>query len=82
MKVADFGIAKTGGAAHTTTGQIVGTLCYMSPERVTGAPASVRDDLYAVGVMGYEALLACRAFPKTIPQRWRGPSSMRRRHRR
>jgi serine/threonine-protein kinase len=67
MKVADFGIAKTGGAAHTTTGQIVGTLCYMSPERVTGAPASVRDDLYAVGVMGYEALLACRAFPQDNP---------------
>jgi serine/threonine-protein kinase len=67
MKVADFGIAKTGGAAHTTTGQIVGTLCYMSPERVTGAPASVADELYAVGVMGYEALLACRAFPQDNP---------------
>lgn len=67
MKVADFGIAKTGGAAHTTTGQIVGTLCYMSPERVTGSPASVADDLYAVGVMGYEALLARRAFPQDNP---------------
>ncbi|PRC41991.1 serine/threonine protein kinase [Mycobacterium sp. ITM-2017-0098] len=67
MKVADFGIAKTGGAAHTTTGQIVGTLCYMSPERITGAPASVRDDLYAVGVMGYEALLGHRAFPQDNP---------------
>lgn len=67
MKVADFGIAKTGGAAHTTTGQIVGTLCYMSPERITGAPASVRDDLYAVGVIGYEALLGRRAFPQDNP---------------
>ncbi|BCI56185.1 protein kinase [Mycolicibacterium litorale] len=67
LKVADFGIAKTGGAAHTMTGQIVGTLAYMSPERVTGAPASVADDLYAVGVMAYEALLARRAFPQDNP---------------
>jgi serine/threonine-protein kinase len=67
LKVADFGIAKTGGAAHTMTGQIVGTLAYMSPERVTGAPASAADDLYAVGVMAYEALLARRAFPQDNP---------------
>ena len=67
MKVADFGIAKTAGAAHTMTGQIVGTMAYMSPERVAGAPASVADDLYAVGVMAYEALLARRAFPQETP---------------
>lgn len=67
MQVADFGIAKSGGAAHTMTGQIIGTLCYMSPERISGAPASVADDLYAVGVMGYEALLARRAFPQENP---------------
>ncbi|MDW5615127.1 MULTISPECIES: serine/threonine-protein kinase [Mycolicibacterium] len=68
MKVADFGIAKTGGAAaHTMTGHIVGTMCYMSPERISGVPASVADDLYAVGVMAYEALLARRAFPHENP---------------
>ncbi|KRE26775.1 protein kinase [Mycobacterium sp. Soil538] len=67
MKVADFGIAKTGGAADTKTGQIIGTMCYMSPERVMGAPASVADDLYAVAVIGYEALLGHRAFPHDHP---------------
>ncbi|BBZ09648.1 hypothetical protein MDOR_38170 [Mycolicibacterium doricum] len=67
LKVADFGIAKTGGAALTMTGQIIGTLAYMSPERVSGAPASVADDLYAVGVIAYEALLARRAFPQDNP---------------
>ncbi|WP_231751016.1 serine/threonine-protein kinase, partial [Mycobacterium sp. NAZ190054] len=67
MQVADFGIAKSGGTAHTMTGQIIGTLSYMSPERVAGAPASVTDDLYAVGVMGYEALLGRRAFPQDNP---------------
>ncbi|MCV7418824.1 serine/threonine-protein kinase [Mycolicibacterium litorale] len=67
FKVGDFGIAKTGGAAHTMTGQIVGTMAYMSPERITGAPASVADDLYAVGVMGYEAVVARRAFAQDTP---------------
>ncbi|AFM19454.1 serine/threonine protein kinase [Mycolicibacterium chubuense NBB4] len=67
LKVGDFGIAKTGGAAATATGQIIGTMCYMSPERVAGAPASVADDLYAVGVIGYEAVTGRRAFPQDNP---------------
>jgi serine/threonine-protein kinase len=67
MKVADFGIAKTAGAAHTMTGQIIGTMAYMSPERIAGASASIADDLYAVGVMGYEALTGRWAFPQDNP---------------
>ncbi|SEH51991.1 serine/threonine protein kinase [Mycolicibacterium rutilum] len=67
MKVADFGIAKTAGAAHTATGQLIGTMAYMSPERVAGAPASVADDLYAVGLMGYEALTGRPPFPQEHP---------------
>lgn len=67
MKVADFGIAKTAGAAHTLTGQIIGTMAYMSPERIAGAPASVADDIYAVGVMGFEAATGYRAFPQDNP---------------
>lgn len=64
MKVADFGIAKTQGAAYTRTGQIVGTIAYLSPQRLAGWPASVADDLYAVGVLGYEALAGRRPFPQ------------------
>lgn len=67
LKVADFGIAKTAGAAHTATGQIVGTMAYLSPQRVTGAPASASDDLYAVGMMGYEALIGRRPYPQDHP---------------
>jgi serine/threonine-protein kinase len=67
MKVADFGIAKTAGSAHTATGQLIGTMAYMSPERVAGAPASVADDLYAVGVMAHEALSGRRPFPQENP---------------
>ncbi|MCV7368304.1 serine/threonine protein kinase [Mycolicibacterium duvalii] len=67
VKVGDFGIAKTADCAATRTGQIIGTMCYMSPERLAGAPASVADDLYAVGVIGYEAVLGRRAFPQDNP---------------
>lgn len=62
VKVADFGIVKAPGSVHTTSGQIVGTLAYLSPDRITGNPASVADDLYAAGVVGYEALTGCRPF--------------------
>ncbi len=67
MKVADFGIAKTGDSARTQIGQIIGTLAYMSPESVSGATPSAGDDLYAVGVMGYEALLGHHLFPEDTP---------------
>lgn len=67
MKVADFGIAKTAGDVQTMAGQVLGTMAYMSPECIAGAPASVSDDLYAVGVMGYEALAGRRAFPQETP---------------
>ena len=63
-KVADFGIAKSAGSAHTLTGQIVGTMSYLSADRIAGRPASFADDLYAVGVVGYEALTGRRAFPQ------------------
>jgi tRNA A-37 threonylcarbamoyl transferase component Bud32 len=64
VKVADFGIAKSAATPHTMTGQIVGTMAYLSAERIAGRPASVADDLYALGVVGYEALTGRRAFPQ------------------
>jgi len=63
-KVADFGIAKSAASVHTLTGQIVGTTAYLSPDRIAGRPATVADDLYAVGAVGYEALTGRRAFPQ------------------
>lgn len=64
-KLADFGIAKTAESVHTMTGEIVGSVAYLSPERLTAKPATPADDLYAVGVVGYEALTGRRPFPQT-----------------
>jgi len=64
VKVADFGIAKSAETPHTVTGQIVGTMAYLSAERVAGGSGSAADDVYAVGVVGYEALTGRRAFPQ------------------
>jgi serine/threonine protein kinase len=66
-KVADFGIAKSAGTDYTATGQIVGTMAYLSPERIAGRSASFADDLYALGVVGYEALAGRRAFVQENP---------------
>lgn len=63
-KLADFGIAKTSGGVQTMTGQIVGSMAYVSPDRLTGKPATPSDDLYALGVVGYEALTGRRPFPQ------------------
>jgi len=63
-KLADFGIAKSAGTSHTVAGQIVGTMAYLSADRIAGRPACAADDLHAVGVVGYEALAGRRAFPQ------------------
>ena len=64
VKVADFGVAKSAATPHTMTGEVVGTMAYLSADRIAGRPATVSDDLYAVGVVGYEALCGRRAFPQ------------------
>jgi serine/threonine protein kinase len=74
-KLADFGIAKavegegmTGTAMDlTATGQILGTVAYMAPERLAGRPATVQSDLYSVGVVLYEALTGGRPFAADTP---------------
>ena len=54
--VTDFGLAKTtGGETLTGTGDILGTLRYMAPERFRGE-ADARSDVYALGATLYELL--------------------------
>jgi tetratricopeptide (TPR) repeat protein len=58
----DFGLAKASGAEDLTrTGDVVGTLRYMAPERFEGR-ADVRSDVYALGLTLYEMLALRPAF--------------------
>ena len=55
--VTDFGIAKaTRDADLTDTGTLLGTAKYLAPEQVTGDPVDPRSDLYALGIVLFEAL--------------------------
>jgi tetratricopeptide (TPR) repeat protein len=54
LKVVDFGLALD--ADHAKSDAIAGTLAYMSPEAISGGAASVKSDLYAVGIIAYELL--------------------------
>ena len=65
IKVADFGIAKAAGDAATdddglpdltAVGHMVGTAKYLAPEQVSGGEVDARSDVYAVGVVLYEAV--------------------------
>jgi hypothetical protein len=57
LKVADFGIAKAAFVQKeiTTTGLILGTVTYVSPEQARGEEPDARSDLYSLGVVLYEA---------------------------
>lgn len=59
--VSDFGLAKTGEDALTRTGDLLGTLRYMAPERFHGE-CDARADLYALGLTLYEMLTLRPAF--------------------
>src|SRR5262249_43633916 len=59
--VADFGLAKTDGSALTETGDIVGTIRYMAPERFRGW-SDPRSDVYSLGLTLWEMLVLRPAF--------------------
>jgi len=59
--VTDFGLAKTADLGVTQTGDILGTIRYMSPERFRGQ-CDARADVYALGMTLYELLTLKPAF--------------------
>ena len=69
VKVADFGIARAGGAREslTQTGAVLGTATYLAPEQAQGQPVDPRTDLYAVGVVLYEMLAGRPPFRGETP---------------
>jgi serine/threonine-protein kinase len=60
-KIMDFGVARLGGGT-TTSGLIVGTPNYMSPEQVTAGTVDGRSDLFSAGLILYELVTGEKAF--------------------
>ena len=66
-KILDFGVARATDAdlatvtLHTTEGQLIGTVPYMSPEQAAGVAEAIdhRSDVYALGVIAFELLAGC-----------------------
>lgn len=56
VKIVDFGIAQLGNERFTRTGQVVGSLYYMSPEQIQDADIDARSDIYSAGVVLFEFL--------------------------
>jgi serine/threonine-protein kinase len=57
VKLADFGLARAADrAAMTQPGIVKGKLSYLAPELLHGQPATVRSDLFGVGIVLWEAL--------------------------
>lgn len=57
VKIADFGIARTGhGPKLTEHGGVVGTIDYVSPEYMLNSQVDTRSDIYALGILGYEMI--------------------------
>jgi len=66
--VTDFGIARDSRATSLTQeGHVLGSVHYMSPEQATGDAIDGRSDLYALGVIGFQALSGQLPFTAAAP---------------
>lgn len=64
-KVLDFGVAKMSTAdRYSHTGVVLGKLPYMAPEQICGQPVDARTDVFAMGVVLWEALTGKRLFSR------------------
>ncbi|GBE16053.1 MAG TPA: serine/threonine protein kinase [Proteobacteria bacterium] len=63
VKLADFGIVFIAGTADlTTTGQIIGTPSYMSPEQIRGEDPGPVSDIFSLGIVLYECVTGAKPF--------------------
>jgi len=70
--VCDFGVARAlevaAGESISSSGLVLGTPAYMSPEQAMGGPVDARTDLYALGCVLYEMLAGEPAFSGATSQ--------------
>ncbi|HIV57312.1 MAG TPA: serine/threonine protein kinase [Candidatus Stackebrandtia faecavium] len=68
IKVVDFGIARANGESGlTATGQVMGTVAYVSPEQLYDEELTGASDIYSLGVVGYECLAGRKPFNADVP---------------
>ncbi len=80
-KLADFGIARLiDGSRFTSTGLVIGTANYLSPEQASGRSVGPLSDVYSFGLVLLEALTGKQAFPgtslETVTARLTGPPAV------
>jgi serine/threonine-protein kinase len=62
-KIMDFGLARMRMSDHkTSTGMVLGTPRYMSPEQITGQGVDQRSDIFSLGIVLYEMLTGTRLY--------------------
>jgi serine/threonine-protein kinase len=62
VKILDFGIARVAASRMTSSGGLIGTPDYMSPEQAAAGEIDARSDLFAVGAVLYELLAGSKPF--------------------
>jgi serine/threonine protein kinase len=69
VKVLDFGLVKRAAMDLEVTrpGMVLGSPMYMSPEQVQGQPVSPRSDVYALGMVLYQAIAGVTPFDRGSP---------------
>lgn len=68
VKITDFGVSLAANQAPmTAAGMVMGTAQYLSPEQAVGQPATAASDVYALGVVAYEATAGRRPFTGSTP---------------
>lgn len=66
-RVLDFGVAKTCDSEPTRIGHVKGKIGYFAPEQFFQEPLDARTDVFAAGIVLWEALAGRRLFPRSDP---------------